>query len=67
MFTDQTVERGGDFVTDRAMEQELKELHEDINVVNENAPEMMPILIGVVKGLRIATEATNPQPPKQTA
>lgn len=54
-------------LADKKVEQELKELHEDISVVNKNAPEMMPILIGVVKGLRIATEATNPQPPKQTA
>ena len=47
------------------IEQELKELHEDLSVINEKAPEMMTVLLGVVKGIRLASEA--PTPPKATA
>lgn len=40
-----------------AMEQELQEVHEDITVIAKNKPEMMNILFGVIKGMRLASEA----------
>ncbi len=51
-------------------EQELMELHTDLTAINEKAPEMMDVLRGVIKGIRIASEAAaanTPRPPKATA
>ena len=38
-------------------EQELMELHTDLTAINAKAPEMMDVLRGVIKGIRIASEA----------
>ena len=38
-------------------EQELMELHTDLSAINAKAPEMMDVLRGVIKGIRIASEA----------
>lgn len=42
----------------RATEKELQEVHEDISVIAQKKPEMMPILIGVIKGMRLSSEAS---------
>lgn len=42
----------------RTTEQELQEVHEDITVIAEKKPEMMPILVGVIKGMRLSSEAS---------
>ncbi len=47
------------------VEQELKEIHADVRVIAEKKPEMVPILIGVIKGIRVTTEAAGA--PKVTA
>ena len=43
---------------DKKTEQELRELHSDLSEIQEKAPEMMDVLRGVIKGIRIASEAT---------
>lgn len=42
----------------RTTEQELQEVHEDITVIAAKKPEMMPILVGVIKGMRLSSEAS---------
>ena len=42
----------------RTTEQELQEVHEDITVIAEKKPEMMPILVGVIKGMRLSSETS---------
>ena len=46
------------------IDQELKEVHEDISTIAEKKPEMMPVLIGIVKGIRLSSEVS--EEPKVT-
>ncbi|MDO4805455.1 MAG: hypothetical protein Q4A32_11630 [Lachnospiraceae bacterium] len=54
---------------DKQTEQKLRELHSDLSEIQEKAPEMMDVLRGVIKGIRIASEAAAAQttPPQATA
>ena len=49
--------------------EELRELHSDLSEIQEKAPEMMDVLRGVIKGIRIASEVAAAQttPPQATA
>lgn len=39
------------------VQKELREIHEDVKVIAERKPEMMPVLLGVIKGIRLSSEA----------
>ncbi len=42
----------------RTTEKELQEIHEDITAIAEKKPEMMSMLVGVIKGIRLSSEAS---------
>lgn len=55
-------------MTDKVIEQELKEVHEDLAAIKAKSPDMMLVISGVIKGIRLTTEAaaSTPRPPKVT-
>ena len=53
---------------DKVIEQELKEVHEDLEAIKAKSPDMMLVISGVIKGIRLTTEASSAAcPPKGTA
>ncbi len=56
-------------MTDKVIEQELKEVHEDLAAIKAKSPDMMLVISGVIKGIRLTTEAaaSAQRPPKVTA
>lgn len=42
----------------KSVQQEIMEIHEDVKVIAEKKPELMPVLLGVIKGIRLSSEAT---------
>ena len=46
-------------MTDKAIEQELKEVHEDLAAIKAKSPDMMLVISGVIKGIRLTTEASS--------